>query len=669
MHLSISWLENDKTPKNKKVTLENAEFRDFEIQCRALNSNIDIEIIPLKEWKNAKIELYIPIKNMLDTKVGVNGYQSWTFSKEYSWAEKSDSLNTWTKLFRKKYHLEFYGDQYFNSHIKSPGCFLSYHHIYLKRGTQYFLWASANEKNGFTFFRTDPKNQFVIIEKEVPILNRKNESIHFQILFSVGTRSEIIASYKKVFPPARCALKAAGWTSWYNFYHSISEQKITHIVKQYANEDIPIRFIQIDDGWQKSVGDWSANNHFPSGMKSMVDNIKKANFEGGLWLAPFICEDQSKMHKEHPDWIMKDANGHKIKAGFSPDWSDNFYALDIDNKRLQAYLKGVFEKATDEWGFSFFKLDFLYAACIGIKNNETRGARMNRAMMLLREWIGDAIILGCGVPLGSATHLVDYCRISADVALKWEDALLKNIIKYPERVSTYSCLSSNIQRNLLDGVFFKNDPDVFLLREGTKLSEQQKKTLFLVNQVVGSLLFTSDDISTYSSQSLDLYKKQFPLTEVEISTHLEEEDCHQIEFETRGIPFVLMANLSRKHQSRILNKPVYDGSKQMVVRQIELDPFESKIVRVVRDNFENNQALILFADDHIFPGVTMDLNFKNGHVFIDQLEHFVPWKRAILLFKTSSNIDNPAYNQNGLGTFNGNAIVAIENKAYGEITI
>lgn len=43
------------------------------------------------------------------------------------------------------------------------------------------------------------------------------------------------------------------------------------------------------------------------------------------------------------------------------NWS-SFYALDIDHPEVQAYLKQVFDRVLQDWGFDLVKLDFLYGA-------------------------------------------------------------------------------------------------------------------------------------------------------------------------------------------------------------------------------------------------------------------------------------------------------------------
>ena len=74
------------------------------------------------------------------------------------------------------------------------------------------------------------------------------------------------------------------------------------------------------------------------------------------------------------------------------------------------YLRRVFDRVLNDWGFDLVKLDFLYGAAPFGNARESRAARMYRAMELLRSWCGQKQILGCGVPVMPAFGLVDYCR-------------------------------------------------------------------------------------------------------------------------------------------------------------------------------------------------------------------------------------------------------------------
>ena len=104
------------------------------------------------------------------------------------------------------------------------------------------------------------------------------------------------------------------------------------------------------------------------------------------------------LFRQHPDWLLK-VDGKPWCCGCN--WS-SFYALDIDNRVLD-YLRRVFDRVLNDWGFDLVKLDFLYGAAPFGNARESRAARMYRAMELLRTWCGQKQILGCGVPVMPAS--------------------------------------------------------------------------------------------------------------------------------------------------------------------------------------------------------------------------------------------------------------------------
>ena len=260
----------------------------------------------------------------------------------------------------------------------------------------------------------------------------------------------------------------------------------------------------MDDGWEPYVGDWLEPDSvkFPGGMKAVADEIHGAGFLAGLWLAPFACETHSALYREHPDWLLK-VNGRPWKCG--GNWS-GFYALDIDVPEVRDHLRRVFDRVLNQWGFDLVKLDFLYGAAPFGTETESRAGRMIRAMELLRQWCGDKLILGCGVPVMPAFGLVDYCRVSCDVSLGWDDVWYMHLF-HRERVSTKQAIGNTVFRRQLNGRAYLSDPDVFFLRdENVKLSPEQKDKLARVNALLGGVLLTSDNPAQYSAAAREQYR-------------------------------------------------------------------------------------------------------------------------------------------------------------------
>jgi alpha-galactosidase len=88
------------------------------------------------------------------------------------------------------------------------------------------------------------------------------------------------------------------WCSWYSFYTAIDESILHRIFDDLG--DLPFDVLQVDDGWQVSIGDWVANAKFPSGMNTLAKKIKSTGRKAGLWLAPLIAVESSRLFRKHP---------------------------------------------------------------------------------------------------------------------------------------------------------------------------------------------------------------------------------------------------------------------------------------------------------------------------------------------------------------------------------
>lgn len=500
---------------------------------------------------------YMPDKN---DRIFCNGFQSWTTSKEYRPDEKIRNLSGLIKPFAR-----YSGDYMYFKHKSRKGMLHSWTYTYIRYADDSVMFlGSVNEYSGFTLFRYNTGAGELFIEKDVKcqVLSPGASTILLDMFTMKGTDNDVFDAYSGVFKenitrkakkegiilPEHIREPATGWTSWYNYYTGITEKIILDNLAEFKKRNIPIQFFQIDDGYQQAVGDWTIENHkFPKGMGYISERIHQAGYKSGLWLAPFICEQKSDLYKNHKDWLLKDFKGKPVKAGYNPLWSGNFYALDMYNPDFRTYLKTVFDTIYNNWKFDMVKVDFLYAACISAPYDKTRGEVMTDAMLLLRQISGDKIILGCGVPLGPAFDIVDYCRIGSDVHLRWEHNILK-ALHVRERLSTWNALTSTIARRQLTGRFFRNDPDVFILRRGSHhLSKRQQNCLFLINNMFGDLLFTSDNISTYDSTTFNTYFSSFPLVKrADIKVKVVEDDRYIVRSGGKMCNYRTMMNLTNK---------------------------------------------------------------------------------------------------------------------------
>ena len=448
----------------------------------------------------------LPLAAAADEKIFMNGYQTWTHCPEYGVRDKIRGLHGIPRPLVKKYGLDRYGDYHFADYPNRPGVTHGFSWCYFRRGERFRLIASLDEKPGYTMFTYDSNLALLTIHRDCAGVDCEGRFHAFDLYFAEGTEDEVFGGWFAAMDiPAPRARPLAGYSSWYNRYEDITEEVILSDLAGCRTLFSPGDLFQIDDGWEPAVGDWLEpdGDKFPDGLKPLADEIHASGFLAGLWLAPFVCREGSALMAEHPDWLLR-VNGRPWSCGCN--WG-GFYSLDIDNPEVTDYLRRVFDRVLNEWGFDLVKLDFLYGAAPFGTARESRAGRMIRAMDFLREVCGGKLILGCGVPVMPAFGRVDYCRVSCDVGLDWDDKWLMRLI-HRERVSTKQAVSNTLFRRQLNGRAYWSDPDVFFLREDNlSLTRKQKLLLARVNALLGGVLLTSDDPAAYGEAQRKIYRE------------------------------------------------------------------------------------------------------------------------------------------------------------------
>ena len=487
-----------------KVLDESGKFEDFGAELIKTNDRLSFVIYPSNPIKLISIRATLDYTFMKDDCLFLNGYQSWTDSHEMDVKSVMHGLRRVPRFVQKKYILRSYGDYDFTSYTGKKGELHGFSYAYVRRNENYMLMGSLSERTGFTIIYFDTNMNTITLSKDCQGFMANKPYNAFDIALLYGREEEVFDKYFHMMDIEKPKAKPlTGYTSWYNHYQNINEAIICKNIAAAASSPLKFDVFQIDDGYQTHVGDWTSvdKTKFPNGLSPIAEKIKASKILPGLWLAPFACEYNSTVAREHPQWLLKDADGKPKKAGCN--WG-GFYALDFYNKEVREYIRECFDTAIHKWGFGLLKLDFLYAACLAPDEHHTRGQVMCEAMDFLRECAGDALLLGCGVPLAPAFGKVDYCRIGCDVGLDYDDKPYMRLL-HRERVSTKNSIGNTIYRRQLSGRAFINDPDVFLLRDDNiKLSKKQKLLLTKVNSLFGGVLFTSDDISTYNSWQMEV---------------------------------------------------------------------------------------------------------------------------------------------------------------------
>lgn len=148
------------------------------------------------------------------------------------------------------------------------------------------------------------------------------------------------------------------YNTWQPFLHNINEKLIFELADAAAECGVE-EFI-IDDGWQDSYGDWGIDKvKFPNGLKPVFDYIKSKGMKPGLWISLGAAESKSKVFKEHPEWLVRKADGSPISlhADFDKMYGWESYSMCMTTGWYD-HIKGVILNLVKEHGLEYIKGDF-----------------------------------------------------------------------------------------------------------------------------------------------------------------------------------------------------------------------------------------------------------------------------------------------------------------------
>jgi alpha-galactosidase len=291
-----------------------------------------------------------------------------------------------------------------------------------------------------------------------------------------------------------------GWSSWAAFGPHVTAKNIYNNLAEIKKKFPTLKYVQIDDGYQANMGDWlTVGKSFDGGIKEVLLKIKEEGFEPGIWVAPFICDTNSTIYKEHKDWLVKDSVGNPLrsdKVGFGGWRLAPWYVLDGTNPGVQKHFEQLFATMRKEWKCSYFKLDANYWGAIHGATYYRKGATRTEAyrdgMKAIVKGAGKgAYILGCNQPMWPSLGLITGARTSMDIDVDFES------MQHTGLENLYRCWQNN--------KLWWNDPDCLLL--SGKLPENQYLFHASLLYATGGALLSGDDITSLPANRLAILKK------------------------------------------------------------------------------------------------------------------------------------------------------------------
>ena len=304
------------------------------------------------------------------------------------------------------------------------------------------------------------------VRPDGPMLVGTSEAGPIDWLVAEGSVLEVFDAYARHLARhvgSRERRQVRVWCSWYSYYEDITERAMLEEIA--ALGDLPFDIVQVDDGWQRAIGDWHENDDFPSGMASVADAIRGTGRRAGLWLAPYIARSDSDLATRRPDLLLRHDDGTPVVAGIN--WGGPYYALDPTAEATDAFIRELITRVR-EWGFDYLKLDFLYAAAFPGNHEHPmpREAAYRHGLASIRDAAGeDCYLLACGAPIVASLGLVDGIRIGPDVAEFWEEPDLTAMGDFSGRGARNAIITTSERlwlRSIVDA-----DPDVIYFDRST----------------------------------------------------------------------------------------------------------------------------------------------------------------------------------------------------------
>ena len=245
-------------------------------------------------------------------------------------------------------------------------------------------------------------------------------------------------------------------------------------------------------------------------MQRAFEAIEQAGYRPGIWVAPFMVSNRSRLATEHPDWdnTPRLLDGRPVMEwrwyGGTAIWGyrdEEDHPLDTSHPAAFDYLRHVF-RTLRAWGARFFKTDFMDW---GLKDSTRvrrhtpvprRSSTSATCSAMVREEIGEqSHWLACIAPFAPFVGYADSARIGNDISTKWSAGSTGNMIQESSADQDFN------------NVWWQNDPDVIYLRDfHINLSEAEVRSLACWEAILGGSINTSAPLHEIAPERLRLWR-------------------------------------------------------------------------------------------------------------------------------------------------------------------
>ncbi|MFA6134060.1 MAG: glycoside hydrolase family 36 protein [Phycisphaerae bacterium] len=268
------------------------------------------------------------------------------------------------------------------------------------------------------------------------------------------------------------------WCSWYYYGEGVTQAEMEANLATLERRPLPVDVLQIDDSWETRWGEWYPNEDWPD-LKRVTRRMKKLGYVPGIWTTPALGEQRGRLRHRYPHWLLKLRDGTPARFVMG----GNNFILDPTHPEVQEFLETLYHRLADEYGFRYFKVDFL--RCVSVPGacyhdrTKNRAQAFRMAVEAIRRGIGPESYLDiCGGLFGPSIGLADAQRTGSDVHSFW--------LEPPpgEEADGYGpfTIKQNTLRFWMNDLW-DNDPDALMVRRRSEAYRGEKLSLGLLNDI------------------------------------------------------------------------------------------------------------------------------------------------------------------------------------------
>lgn len=298
--------------------------------------------------------------------------------------------------------------------------------------------------------------------------------------------------------------------SWYYADDAFAQEDLEDNLLWLRDNPTPLDVFQIDMCWDRRWGDWVPNHRWPQGMAHAASLIREAGFQPGLWTCPFLVESRADLRLEHPEWLLRRRDGREVTFAMMGILAR---VLDPTHPEANRWLEDTYRRLTEEWGFSYHKLDFMRAVALDeeavfYNPRATRAEAYRLGLEAIRRGTGpEAYIMVCGGLYGPSLGLASGQRVGSDVHSQWDE--------HTTRTLQQSLLRTWMTR------LWHTDPDALMIRRRSEpfkkrslslgfTTDSEARILALVQYLAGGIVCVSERLSDFDADRYALWRQIIP---------------------------------------------------------------------------------------------------------------------------------------------------------------